>query len=815
MHRLQLSALALFATVLAACSTPPPTRTAVAAAPSACQPAPQQPTLFLRGTMTLWTLREDLVFRYACDAYYLNVDLDGHYDFRITDATTNKMNLGAASEAARTPRLNEPATLAEAGRGGHRNLTFDFAGHQTLRLQLIDGGARLTIGPRSYHDPADVPVTDPVAKSLHFDSRDAQNKTPFGAVTAGSDVEFRLSAQPGVRSVDMIVERRRIEGPQDVLDYAPVARVPLKQTSGEKGDVWHTSYRFDAIGVYGFYFVADIGGTQYVYEDNADAVYWTREVGSNGLGAVAAMTDSQRIRRFRQTVYRADYQVPAWARDVVYYYIFPERFRNGDKRNDPKPGPHSFHDKSVEVHKHWLETPWKAGSGDGSDDLYSNDFFGGDLAGIIEKLDYIHDLGANALYLTPIFRAATNHKYDTADYHSIDPHFGDNALFDTLVREARKRGIRIVLDTSLNHTGSDSIYFNRYENYPGIGAFNGGRVHPESPYASWYRFDTSQTDPDKQYHGWSNGYDLPELDKSSASFRNFAFGAEDSVMNRWLDRGTSGWRMDVVPWIADDFWRDWRTAIRKHKSDALLIAETQFESSKYFLGDEFDSTMNYIFRDSVQAYAAGADARASYRNIELMRELYPPQAFYALMNLLSTHDSPRALFVFGDRDEHASDEAVALAKARLRLALLFQTIFPGAPAVFYGDEVGVTGGEDPYDRVTYPWADQGGKPDNALLKDYKRLIAMRHAHPILRHGSIDAPAFIDEHAIVLIRRDGKQWAITATNNASDAREVTVEVPRELRNATFVDALTNHGAKAGVSSITFTVPPMGGVVLLTR
>jgi glycosidase len=286
-------------------------------------------------------------------------------------------------------------------------------------------------------------------------------------------------------------------------------------------------------------------------------------------------------------------------------------------------------------------------------------------------------------------------------------------------------------------------------------------------------------------------------------------------MNRWLDLGTSGWRMDVVPWIADDFWRDWRTAIRKHKSDALLIAETQFESSKYFLGDEFDSTMNYIFRNAVQAYAAGADARVSYRNIELMRELYPPQAFYALMNLLSTHDSPRALFVFGDRDENASAETIALAKQRLRLALLFQVIFPGSPAVFYGDEVGVTGGEDPYDRVTYPWPDQGGKPDMALLKEYKRLIAMRNAHPILRHGSIDAPAFIDDHVIALIRRDGKQWAITAMNNATDARDITVDVPRELRNATFVDALSNHQTKAGVSSITFSVPPMGGVVLLKR
>jgi glycosidase len=153
--------------------------------------------------------------------------------------------------------------------------------------------------------------------------------------------------------------------------------------------------------------------------------------------------------------------------------------------------------------------------------------------------------------------------------------------------------------------------------------------------------------------------------------------------------------MDVAPWVPDDFWRDWRGAVKRHRPDALTVAETQFEAAKFFLGDEFDSTMNYIFRNAVQDYANGADARVIYRNIELMRENYPPQAFYASMNLLSTHDSARALFDFGFRDDKTDAGAIALAKQRLRLAAFFQMTFPGAPAVFYGDEVGVTGGEDP------------------------------------------------------------------------------------------------------------------------
>jgi glycosidase len=246
---------------------------------------------------------------------------------------------------------------------------------------------------------------------------------------------------------------------------------------------------------------------------------------------------------------------------------------------------------------------------------------------------------------------------------------------------------------------------------------------------------------------------LPEINKASTSFRNFAFGASDSIMKRWLDRGAAGWRMDVAPWVPDDFWREWRSAVKQHRPDALTVCETQFESSKFFLGDEFDSTMNYVFRNAVEDYANGKDARTIYGAIELMREDYPPQAFYALMNLLSTHDTARALFDFGWRDANADVAAIALAKQRLRLALFFQMIFPGAPAILYGDEAGLTGGDDPFNRVTYPWPDLGGKPDLKLIAAYKIRRRMRHEHATLRHGSIDAPAFIDDHVVVLFRRD--------------------------------------------------------------
>jgi glycosidase len=811
---------------LPACSGSPRSGGA-AAAPAVAPPAPPCTTppiaagLFLRGTMTNWALDDDYTFAYVCNEYVLNVELTGAQRFRIGDAaSTPRATFGGPRRQTLTLEADIAAPLVATADGGGGDLQFAFSGPQTIHVRVAPAeegawAASVAITPRNYLDPAAAPVTDAVALGVRYDSRAAADKTPFGAITPGTPVHYSIASPHGVTGATLIVERRRLEGPQEVLEYEEIARVPMTRAAGAGYERWRADYRFDEPAVYGYWFEIVTPAGTFAYQNNHDSIYWTREKGSGGLGRIERGTgSSQRIRRFRQTVYRADYHVPDWGRDAVFYYIFPERFRNGDRRNDPRPGPRTFHDRSVEVHAHWLDQPSLPRSGDGSDDVYGNDFFGGDLAGITQQLDYIRRLGANTLYLTPIFRAASNHKYDTADYRHIDPHFGSDAEFLLLTRAARERGIRVLLDTSLNHTGSDSIYFDRWAKYPGLGAFDGGHVRPDSAYADWYRFDPSQSDPERQYRGWAGAQDLPELNKASPAFRAFAFGAPDGVMQHWLDRGASGWRMDVAPWVPDDFWRAWRSALKQHRPDALAVAETQFEASKFFLGDEFDSTMNYIFRNAVEAYANGADARAAYANIELMRELYPPQAFYALMNLLSTHDSPRALYDFGYRN--ASDDAatIALARQRLRLAVFFQMTFPGAPAVFYGDEAGVTGGEDPFNRVTYPWADLGGKPDRELLADYRRLIAMRHAHAILRHGSIDAPAYIDAHLIVLLRRDGTRGAITATNNDGVAHTATIRLPDDLAARRFIDVLGGGSVRADAGSVTFSVPPHFGVVLVS-
>lgn len=773
-----------------------------------CTPSPLgKRELFLRGSFNQWEANDAARFVYACDRYVLFIHLDGEHSFKIGDEDWSAdADLGGKLDQL---ELKGPA-LASRFNGNYKlELTMGKLNHPAPQLAITPF---VGVFPQLSEAPT---VTDPIALSVRFNSRDSAHKSPFGAVTAGSQVQFALSAKQGISKATLVLEKRRMEGNQELLEYTEVARLPMLKSAAELSERWSASYRFNDKAIYGYYFEIDIGGKTYVYQNNKDSVYWTREKGSMGLGLVEEKPDSiKHIRRYRQTVYAADFQVPGWASDAVYYYIFPERFRNGDKSNDPQPGRDRYQDKGVEKHKHWLDKPWRPDSGDGSDDVYNNDFFGGDLAGITAKLDYIKELGANTIYMTPIFKAASNHKYDTADYKHIDPAFGSDADFERLTREAARRGLRVILDTSLNHVGSDSIYFDRYSNFKSGGAFQGGKVRSDSPYADWFKFDATQTEADKQYKGWVGVKDLPEINKASKSFRQFAYGAPDSVMKLWLDRGAAGWRMDVAPWVPDDFWREWRTAIKTHKPDALTVAETWFDASKFLLGDMFDSTMNYIFRNTVLDYAAGGAADKLYANIELMREAYPPQAFYALMNLLSTHDQARALHHFGYLD-NGDAAKLAQARQRLRLAVLLQMTFPGAPAVYYGDEVGVAGGDDPYNRATYPWADEGGKPDLDLLADFKRMIELRTQHAVLRHGSIAAPLYLDRHVIALARQDGKTWAITATNNSEQTQDLTLALPAALANAEFVDALTGAKVKAQDRALKLSVPALFGSVLISK
>lgn len=829
--RVALAALTAVA-VLGACGSAPTAAPPLqAGAAAACTAAPLGDTpLYLRGTMNQWQADEAGEFAWRCSAYQLNVRLAGEHRFKIADDGWRDATILANAAGVAVTGL--PPVLARGP--GTAELRQHFAGAQTLTLRFGPAGPQLTLSEGHFDDARQRPVTHPVALSLHHDSRALADKRPFGAVPAGTEVQLAFSALPGVEQATLVIERRQHEGDQTVLAYHPLARVPMQRsTAGAPAgqERFTARHRFDAVGVHGYWFEVRIAGEAYVLQNNLETIPWTREKGSNGLALVGRAPDADRkIRRLRLSVFKPDFQVPAWAADAVYYFVFPERFRNGDPGNDPQPGQRRYQDQAIERHARWNEAPFKPGSGDGSDKVFNNDFFGGDLAGIIDKLDYIRALGANAVYMTPVFTAPSNHKYDTADFKQIDPAFGNNAEFTRLTQEAARRGIRVVPDASLNHVGSDSVYFDRYGNHstgpdgrPNVGAFANARIRADSPWASWFTFDATQTTPQRQYRGWAGEPDLPELNKAAPGWRHFAYGAPDSITRTWLQRGAAGWRMDVAPFVPDDFWREWRSVVKQTDPNAITIAETWHDASRHLLGDMFDSTMNYIFRNVVLDYAAGGPASAAVKPLELLREQYPPQALHALMNLLSSHDVPRALHQLGDTrlpGPAVDATTVARARQRLRLATLLQMSYPGAPAVYYGDEVGLTGGADPYNRAPYPWADQGGQPDMALHADVTRMVAMRHAHPVLRRGALLAPLHADDAVLVLARRLGEAgegpqatWAITAFNNAEVPRTVTVTLPEGAPDGPYAAAWGDAPAQARAGRLTLTLPALAGQVLV--
>ena len=359
--------------------------------------------------------------------------------------------------------------------------------------------------------------------------------------------------------------------------------------------------------------------------------------------------------------------------------------------------------------------------------------------------------------MTPLMTATSNHKYDTADYRNIDPHFGSNDDFSRLTAEAAKRGLRVIPDASLNHTGArfDLLRPLRQARRQRRVRQAAASTRPRPMPAGTASTPASRRRKAVQGLG-RRASTCPNWTSHRRRSGSFAYGADDSVMKLWLDRGAAGWRMDVAPWVPDDFWREWRTAIKQHRPDALTVAETWFDSSKYFLGDmlRLDHELHLPQR---RARLRQRRRRArGYRNLEYLREAYPPQSLHALMNLLSTHDVARSLHLFGYSAESDPPAQIALAKQRLRLALFFQMTYPGAPAIYYGDEVGVTGGEDPFNRATYPWADRGGQPDlQRCWPTYKRLLGdAPRSTAVLRRGSLSAPLHLDEHVIVLARQPG-------------------------------------------------------------
>ncbi len=434
---------------------------------------------------------------------------------------------------------------------------------------------------------------------------------------------------------------------------------------------------------------------------------------------------------FQLTVFSSDYKVSNKLNGGVMYQIFPDRFN--------KSGRNIKLSKNKVMHSSWNETPYFLPNEKGQ--VLNNDFFGGDLQGIINKLDYLKDLGVTCIYLNPIFKAFSNHRYDTGDYMQIDPVLGDIEDFKQLIEQCNKRGITIVLDGVFNHTGADSLYFNKYGNYNSVGAYQS----KNSPYYDWFNFSKY---PDN-YESWWGIDTLPSVNESSEEYMNFITG-ENGVIDTYTKLGIGGWRLDVVDELPTQFVRKIRQAVKRVNDNAVIIGEVWEDASnkvaysvrrEYFQGKELDSVMNYPLKNAIISFVKSGNSSQLSNVIKTQLDHYPQQVVHTLMNMLSTHDTFRIVSALSDVDIYGKSklelsqlkiqgEELEKAKFLEKAASLLQFTLCGVPCIYYGDEICMQGYSDPLCRLPFDW----DNIDTEMLKWYKKLGKIRNTNSVFNNG---------------------------------------------------------------------------------
>lgn len=619
---------------------------------------------------------------------------------------------------------------------------------------------------------------------MYFNSTDARCKSPYGAVPCGTVIRLSVYPEQGdtPERITLVVHGEFADTWEEYeLETArEEGRLVFRgeyAAPGEPELVWYHFHIFWATG----------GESRF---------------GKNG------MCQWEQLSTWQLTVYDGASVTPEWFGMGVSYQIFPDRFCRADARGvEGLVGART-------LHADWDEMVEYLPNAEG--EITCSDFFGGDLAGIREKLGYLHSLGVTTLYLNPIFEAASNHRYDTADYRSIDPLLGTEEDFHALCDAARALGIRVILDGVFNHTGSNSVYFNAEGFYPGVGAAQS----KDSPYASWYHFTRF---PD-EYDAWWGFRTLPAVEEGDEDYIRFIIEGEDSVVRHWLRAGASGWRLDVADELPGTFIERIRRVMEAEKPDAYLIGEVWEDGSnkiaystrrKYLLGAQTHALMNYPFRNALLGYLLKGDAAIFRDAMETLRENYPPAAFRGAMNFLSTHDTPRILTVLGytgewpqTREERArmqlNPAEYHRGVRRVRLAALVMYAFPGSPTVYYGDEVGMQGFEDPFNRGTYPW----GREDRTLRAYFARLGALRGARASLQRG--DLTFLCAQGPLLVFRRSFAGEQSVAVCNAGDT-PLAAELPWQGGAAT--DALSGRRFAAADGVLRITLAPLEGLLLI--
>ena len=616
--------------------------------------------------------------------------------------------------------------------------------------------------------------------TVFHDPARPRDRRPIGAVTAGTALTLYLRC-PGGLPEQPVRARLRLQGPEE--DDTSLLEMTWQDQA------WQVSFHApERPGAYFYAFLLEAG--------EETAVYAPDPRGRSGQGLLYPA--GQEEAEFRLTVYHGDFTAPEWLSRAVMYQIFPDRFAPGDP--EAVAAALDYHrrlGRRLTLHAGWLEeADWQG------PDYQPRDIFGGTLDAIAGRLDYLTGLGVDVIYLNPIFEAASNHRYDTADYRQVDPLLGGNEALARLIKECRRRGVRLILDGVFSHTGADSRYFDIGDRW-GDGAF----AHADSPYRSWYDFDPEYR---HGYRCWWDFPSLPEVNEYDPSWQEFMLTGEDAVLRRWLAAGVSGWRLDVADELPDPVLEEIRRQVKDVDPQAAVIGEVWEDPvtkvsygrrRSYALGHALDSVMNYPLRRALLGFALGRLDGWQLSQFLLSQRLnYPPPLYYSLMNLLSSHDVARVRTVLalgGEGQELSRAEQAAVRvepeddRRAARLQLLLASLIwclPGMPAIYYGDEEGMQGLRDPFDRQTFR---PGPYP---LTAEYAALSRLRRAEEALTQGAAAFPAVAADVAAVL-RWDGRSCLLALANRSGETLSPMVDLLRD--NAGLTEGELETLASAGL------------------
>lgn len=560
---------------------------------------------------------------------------------------------------------------------------------------------------------------------------------PSGAVKQGETIKFNIEIlrEIFVHSVFLVLTK----------DGEDKVRYKMDWTDLNLGyDVFTLSITPGDIGLYFYYFEIDISdGSLYV--------------GKNYLNK--SRISVKDAAQFQLTIYDKNLKTPEWFKGGTMYHIFVDRFYRVKD---------TFIRDDVVFHSNWDDTPvFEPVNGK----ILNNDFFGGSLYGVIEKLDYLVSLNVTVIYLSPVFTANSNHKYDTGDYMNVDEMFGGNKALKQLIEECKKKNIKIILDGVFNHTGDDSIYFNKYGRYPGLGAYQSG----ESEYFSWYNFINF---PDV-YESWWGIETLPQTNENNKDYQEFITG-KNGVVRKWVKEGIGGFRLDVVDELPDFFVEKIKAAQTAEKKDSILIGEVWEDASsktayglrrKYLLGYELDSVMNYPLKSGILEFIKHGNSNAISSVMNLILDNYPKPVTDCLMNITGTHDTIRMITALAteqtlcsreDKAKFRLSETDYIAGVRkVKLASLLQFTLPGVPCIYYGDEIGMQGFEDPFNRGSFEW----GRENKDLLYWYRFLGTLRK-NKVFKDGGY-REIYSDNGVFIFERFKGKKSVIIGVNCSSN------------------------------------------------